>query len=151
MGVDVGDLETVFLRNVPPFAANYAQRVGRAGRSVDAAAFALTFARLSSHDFTFFDNPKELIDGMIAPPNFILENEKILKRHVYAMALSMFFRDNPEFYAANNAKAFINDKGYLVFIEWLKSHPEELLLLIKIQFLIQMRSFKTNMLIVING
>ncbi len=131
MGVDVGGLETVFLRNVPPFASNYAQRVGRAGRSIDAAAFALTFARLSSHDFTFFDNPKELIEGTIAPPNFVLENEKILKRHMYAIALSLFFRDNPKLYAANNARAFINDKGYLAFIYWLKSEPKELLLLIK--------------------
>ena len=29
MGVDVGDLETVFLRNVPPLPSNYAQRAGR--------------------------------------------------------------------------------------------------------------------------
>lgn len=50
MGVDVGDLETVFLRDVPPLPSNYAQRAGRAGRSLDAAAFVLTFAKLSSHD-----------------------------------------------------------------------------------------------------
>lgn len=131
MGVDVGDLETVFLRNLPPLASNYAQRVGRAGRSINAAAFALTFARLSSHDFTFFDSPEEMINGTIYPPNFTLDNEKILKRHIYAIAISLYLRLNPDLYSGNNASKFINEKGYEKFIEWLGSKPEELTKLIK--------------------
>jgi ATP-dependent helicase YprA (DUF1998 family) len=33
LGVDISALNTVYLRNMPPTPANYAQRSGRAGRS----------------------------------------------------------------------------------------------------------------------
>lgn len=126
MGVDVGDLETVFLRDVPPLPSNYAQRAGRAGRSVNAAAYALTFAKLSSHDLTFFKEPEKMISGTILPPLFKVDNEKIVKRHIYAVALSMFFASNAELYNHNQADKFINEKGYLIFIDWLNTKPERL-------------------------
>lgn len=126
MGVDVGDLETVFLRDVPPLPSNYAQRAGRAGRSVNSAAFALTFARLSSHDLSFFREPDKMISGVIVPPLFKVDNEKIVRRHVYAVALSMFFAHNPDMYDHNKADKFINEKGYLDFINWINTKPERL-------------------------
>ncbi len=35
LGVDIAQLNVVNMRNVPPTPANYAQRSGRAGRSVN--------------------------------------------------------------------------------------------------------------------
>lgn len=126
MGVDVGDLETVFLRDVPPLPSNYAQRAGRAGRSLKTAAYSLTYAKLSSHDLTFFAAPKEMIGGQILPPQFKLDNEKIVRRHIYAVALAMYFGLYPEQYCNNRTLKFLGDKGYLNFIEWLESKPEKL-------------------------
>lgn len=126
MGVDVGDLETVFLRDVPPLPSNYAQRAGRAGRSINAAAYALTFAKLSSHDLSFFKEPEKMINGVIMPPLFKVDNEKIVKRHIYAIALSMYFSDHSDQYDHNDARKFINEKGYKAFIEWINTKPNRL-------------------------
>src|SRR5262249_53960556 len=44
LGVDVGELQTIVLNNVPPTVANYRQRSGRAGRRAGGTAFILTYA-----------------------------------------------------------------------------------------------------------
>ena len=128
MGVDVGTLETVFMRNMPPSPANYAQRAGRAGRSVNAAAFALTFCNKSSHDFQFFHDPTQMIRGRIAPPVFNVNNTKISIRHLFAVAFSCFWRRYPEYFST--IQVFLDESssgaGIKKLEEYLAQRPEEL-------------------------
>lgn len=128
MGVDVGTLETVFMRNMPPSPANYAQRAGRAGRSAKSAAYALTFSNKCSHDFMYFNQPEAMIRGDIKPPVFKVENEKIGIRHVFATAFAFFWRIYPNYFA--NAENFIEPKndgsGVERFKEYLSEKPENL-------------------------
>lgn len=112
MGVDVGDLETVFMRNMPPSPSNYAQRAGRAGRSKSSAALALTFCNKSNHDFNFFENPIDMISGNIMPPQFKTDNEKICIRHLYSCVFAFFFKKYKEYF--DNADTLIgkNSEAY---------------------------------------
>ena len=54
LGVDLGDLEAIVCKNVPPGVVNYQQRTGRAGRRAQAAPVALTIARNSNYDQACF-------------------------------------------------------------------------------------------------
>jgi ATP-dependent helicase YprA (DUF1998 family)/predicted RNA-binding protein YlxR (DUF448 family) len=128
MGVDVGELEATFLRNVPPETANYIQRAGRAGRRTSSAAFAVTFARRNSHDLNFFNKPEDIISGKIRAPYIELQNEKIAIRHVNSIVMAWFFNKKPEFFS--DVKTLLGDGDHSVLQElneMLNQHPQELI------------------------
>jgi ATP-dependent helicase YprA (DUF1998 family) len=57
LGVDLGQLLSVILRNVPPRPSNYAQRAGRAGRREERVALIVTFAGGTPHDSYYYARP----------------------------------------------------------------------------------------------
>jgi len=91
LGIDLGNLDTIFLRNVPPEPFNYAQRVGRAGRRAGHPGFAVTYCRRRPHDQTAFADPAPMLAGRASPPRLALTNEKIVLRHMTAVALAAYF------------------------------------------------------------
>jgi hypothetical protein len=87
MGVDIGQLDAILMRNVPPLPANYWQRAGRAGRR-HRMAVDITYCRPISHDRSYFGDPLKLLGGRIDPPAFNLRNPLMVAKHVNASVLT---------------------------------------------------------------
>lgn len=92
LGVDVGELQAVMLRNMPPSTANYVQRAGRAGRRSGSAALVVTYVQRRSHDLAKYADPGSMMSGEVRAPYVPLVNERIDRRHAHSVAMAAFFR-----------------------------------------------------------
>lgn len=90
MGIDLGDLEGVMLRNVPPDISNYQQRAGRAGRRGQAAPVSVTYARNRRYDQEVFGSTQEYLRKDPRVPKVHLANFRLFRRHQYSVLLSGF-------------------------------------------------------------
>lgn len=87
LGVDISSLNVVFLRNMPPTPANYAQRAGRAGRSGQPALTITYCSSGSPHDLWYFNNQTSMVAGAVKEPAIDLANQDLIDSHLRAIWL----------------------------------------------------------------
>jgi len=89
LGVDIAQLNLVNMRNVPPTAANYAQRSGRAGRGGQPALVFTYCAGRSPHDQFYFRHPTNMVGGSVIPPRIDIGNRDLIRTHIHAVWMEM--------------------------------------------------------------
>ena len=133
LGVDVGEVQAVLMRNIPPSPANYVQRAGRAGRRPGSSPLIVSYAQRKNHDLQYFKNPARLVNGEVPSPIMSLSNSSLVRRHLHAVAFAQFQRvrvdEGKQHYERSDEFFLDGDEasGYDQFKTWLESKPKKLL------------------------
>jgi DEAD/DEAH box helicase domain-containing protein len=118
MGVDIGDIDVVLMDTIPPTAANYLQRVGRAGRTGQSKALAFSLCNNTPIGQFAFANPMwalQTTNHMIK----VRESQTIIQRHINSFFFRQFICGNGTGIPANVSVDEFMSNIYDNFIDFL--------------------------------
>ena len=126
MGIDIGDLSTVFLSSLPHSVANYVQRVGRAGRATG-SALDVTMVRGRGEHLPRLGDPASMINGQVRPPATYLSAVEILRRQYLAHLGDELARDPDAAHPLTSSAAMNGGNGGFLacLVDYAEAHADE--------------------------
>lgn len=123
MGVDIGDVELVLLTTIPPTAANYMQRAGRAGRAGQNRAAVYSICTGDGIGNNVFNNPMWAITAS-HPISHTRESLQIVQRHINSFYFRQFVLNSrielgslEEFFEQKDANGCTYCERFISFLE----------------------------------